>query len=207
MKKSLNQTALEADEQREREANEARAKALGEGEAPPRAELHTWPDGSQAIGVPPFPEKSPKERAEVVEEDAIVASAVVPAGMPRSGEAAPVVARGITESQFKAKAEQQLESDYISGHDPHTVNPTSASDKPELANTDGTAGLESPDDVIENPTPEELAKIAAAIEPQGNFTPTDEQKAAAVAQVARETLGPIYPDEDTSKTTSKSKKR
>jgi hypothetical protein len=130
----------------------------------------------------------------------------IPHGMKQSGERPPVAPLGTTESEFKAKAEQQLAADVASGHDPHTVNPTSASDKPELANTDGTAGLEDPEKAPDLPTPEELAKIAADIKPTGNFKATDEQKAAAVAQVARETLGPIYPDAD-EKTEPAKKKR
>jgi hypothetical protein len=148
-------------------------------------EVHTYSDGSQVVGSPPFPDKSPKE-LEVIEK-ARIAAMTIPPGMKTSGEPAPSPGAGITEEEFKAKTEQQLRSDIEQGKDPHTINPTTSSDKPELAGTDGTVELgKQPEDI----TAEDLSRIASGIKPTGENV-TEEQVEAAAAQVARETKGPL----------------
>ena len=39
------------------------AAALANDEQPGKTEVHTYDDGTQVVGVPPFPAKSPKEIA------------------------------------------------------------------------------------------------------------------------------------------------
>lgn len=156
-----------------------------------RAEVHTYPDGSQRVGTPPFPEKSPLEDAADGVERVGVRPMNVPPGMAQSGERAPDPATGTTAEQFVGKVQQQLESDDASGKDPHTINPTTSSDKPQLAGTSVISAdmLEKSAQIADNPTAEDLEAIAKQIKPEGDFSP--EQVEAAVTQVARETKGPI----------------
>ena len=166
-------------------------------EAAPQSEYHTWPDGSSAVGVPPFPDESPKQRAaRLADEHAIAHGAhLIPHGMKRSGEAPAIGAAAMTETGFEEKVGQQLASDIASGKSPDTINPTTASDKPELA---GIAAAPIGEDVVlpADPTPEELAKVAASIKPGSDLArdPTPEEVEAAVTQVARETKGPVVVD-------------
>jgi len=176
-------------------AENRKARAAEEAEATPRTEVHTYADGSQRVGVPPFPEKSPIE--EEAEEKRKATPMHVPPGMKQSGEPAPTAPGGVDLDALKAKAEEQLTSDVMSGKDPHTPNPTTASDKPQLA---GETGVVTADQLeagavtaAAEPTAEKLATIAAQIEPKGDIEATDDQKAAAVAQVARETKGVVAP--------------
>jgi len=172
-----------------------------EAESVTKAEVHTYADGSQRVGVPPFPNESPLE--EQAEEKRRSTPMVVPQGMKQSGEVPAPVAPGADLDALRERAEEQLTSDVISGKDPHTPNPTTASDKPELAGETGVMTA----DMLEGgapvasaePTAEELATIASQIEPKGNIEATDEQKAAAVTQVARETKGAIAPAPTSSK--------
>ena len=166
-----------------------------EAESVTKSEVHTYADGSQRVGVPPFPKESPLE--EVAEEKRRATPMTVPQGMKQSGEVPATVAPGADLDALRERAEEQLTSDVLSGKDPHTPNPTTASDKPELA---GETGVMTADMLEGNapaasaePTAEELATIASQIEPKGDIEATDEQKAAAVAQVARETKGAIAP--------------
>jgi hypothetical protein len=174
-------------------AENRRARAQEEADSVPKSEVHTYADGSQRVGVPPFPEKSPIE--EDAEEKRKATPMNVPAGMKQSGEPAPAAPGGVDLDALEARATEQLTSDVLSGKDPHTPNPTTASDKPQLA---GETGVVTADQLesgavtaAAEPTAEELATIAAQIEPKGELDATDEQKAAAVAQVARETKGVV----------------
>lgn len=171
----------------ERAQKLAEAKRAYEAVEPaPRSELHTYPDGSQRVGTPPFPELSPIQEAEAKLERVGAPPAAPmqpPPGMPTSGAAVPASPVGITTEQLAAKAQEQLDSDVMSGKSPNTPNPTTDSNKPELA---GTAGDLPPAE----PTPEELEAIAASIQPSAEGA-TAEQAEAAVTQVLRETKGPI----------------
>lgn len=174
-----------------------------EGEAPAAAdvaegtgatEVHTYPDGSQVVGVPPFPDKSPLEQ--VADEKRRATPMIVPTGMKQSGEVPAAAAPSADLDALKERAEEQLTSDVLSGKDPLTPNPTTASDKPELAGETGVVTADQLEDgtvaaAAAEPTAEELATIASQIEPKGDIEATDEQKAAAVTQVARETKGPV----------------
>jgi hypothetical protein len=159
----------------------------------PRAEVHTYPDGSQRVGVPPFPKESPLE--ETAEDKRRVTPMTVPQGMKQSGDVPAAAALGTDLDALRERAEEQLTSDVISGKDAHTPNPTTSSDKPQLAGESGVVTadqLESGANLASaEPTAEELATIANQIEPKGNIKATDEEKTAAVAQVARETKGVI----------------
>ena len=155
-------------------ADNRKARAEAEAEATPRTEVHTYPDGSQRVGVPPFPEKSPIE--EEAEEKRKATPMHVPPGMKQSGEPAPALAGTVDLDALAARATEQLTSDVISGKDPHTPNPTTASDKPQLA---GETGVVTADQLeagavtaAAEPTAEELATIAAQIEPKGDILPT-----------------------------------
>lgn len=164
-----------------------------EAESVLKAEVHTYADGSQRVGVPPFPKESPLE--EQAEEKRRATPMTVPQGMKQSGEVPAAAAPGADLDALKERAEEQLTSDVLSGKDPHTPNPTTASDKPQLAGETGvvTADMLEGDALAApaEPTAEELATIASQIEPKGDIEATDEQKTAAVAQVARETKGVI----------------
>lgn len=170
-----------------------KAAADEEAAATPKSEVHTYADGSQRVGVPPFPDQSPLE--EQAEEKRLGRPMVVPQGMKQSGEVPAAAAPGADLDALAARATEQLTSDVMSGKDPHTPNPTTASDKPQLA---GETGVVTADQLEAGavtaeaePTAEELATIAAQIEPKGDIEATDEQKTAAVAQVARETKGVV----------------
>ena len=147
-------------------------------------QVHTYPDGTQVVGMPPFPAKSPKEEA--TEAAAPIPRMHVPQGVKQTGEA-DAVDTSTTREQFEAKVAQQLKADVMSGKDPETPNPTTDSAKPALANV-VTA------DQVENayiePTAEDLEKLAHSIKAEG-VDATEEEKEAAVLQVARETKGPI----------------
>lgn len=164
-----------------------------EAEGLTKAEVHTYADGSQRVGTPPFPEKSPLE--EQAEEKRKATPMNVPQGMAQSGVVPTAAAPGADLDALKERAEEQLTSDVLSGKDPHTPNPTTASDKPELAGESGVVTADQLEDgtvtAAAEPTPEELATIASQIEPKGDIEATDEQKAAAVTQVARETKGAV----------------
>lgn len=157
-------------------------------------EIHTYPDGTQVVGTPPFPAQSPRERSTAPAAEDRPRPMHVPHGRPTSGEAAPMVTDNSAEV-FKAKVVQQLESDVQSGKDPHTPNPTTSSDKPELANVAHPDELE--DATIQPLTEADIAKAAKGVNVEGA---TEDQKEAAVLQVARETKGAIP-----AKTTAKKK--
>lgn len=148
----------------------------------PTSEVHTYPDGTQVVGVAPFPAKSPKEGAPV--EVNAAARMYVPPGVKTSGQADAVVADNSPEA-FRAKVDQQLKSDIASGKSPDTPNPTTSSDKPQLANMVTANSLES---INPEPTAEDLERMAKSIKADGA---TDDEVEAAVIQVARETPGAI----------------
>lgn len=190
----------------QKERDERVAREQDEQEQAQLSEVHTYPDGSQRVGVPPFPEESPLEEearlGAAADQGPGVRGMYIPPGMKTSGATPPPSGGNTTEEEFRAKAEQQLTSDLMSGKSPNVANPTTSSDKPELANA--TADTSSQDVVMSaDPTPEELEAIAASIEPKGNIEATDEEKLAAVQQVARETMGPVVANE---KPAGKSKK-
>jgi len=57
-------------------------------EAVPQSEFHVWPDGSSAVGCPPFPDESPKQRAARAAREHAVAHTgadMIPPSMKRSG--------------------------------------------------------------------------------------------------------------------------
>lgn len=171
------------------------AASLAAEDPPGRSEVHTYADGTQVVGVPPFPAKSPKE---VADEEARTASTMfVPHGMKQSGvNTSDLVVSGMTPERAKWMAEQQLTADVLSGKDPHTPNPTTASDKPVLAGTGNviTAGDVESKAVLSPSDPEDLKKVADKIEPKGNIKASDEQKEGAAVQVIRETGGPVVVD-------------
>jgi hypothetical protein len=129
----------------------------------PRSEVHIYPDGSERVGQPPWPEKSPLEEITEQKRAEAAPGMAIPQGMPTSGERPPAPQSGITEEEFKAKAEQQLNSDLQIG---------------------------------DNLTAHDMQAIAASIQPDGDLEATDEEKAAAVAQVEREVGVPMVKDED-----------
>ena len=147
----------------------------------PANEIHTYPDGTQVVGTAPFPAKSPKES--LVAADPAPVAMRVPTGVKTSGAATPAVADNSAEV-FKAKVEQQLASDKASGKSPDTPNPTTSSDKPELAAVTTADELDS---TVTGAASPDLHKLTKGI--KGDYTP--EQKDAAVLQVARETKGPV----------------
>lgn len=160
--------------------------------------VHTYPDGSQRVGTPPFPKLSPlEESARAANEPGPGATPMyVPKGFKTEGEAAPAAATGLTADQFKAKVEQQVESDVSAGKDPNTPNSTTSSDKPELV---GTVPVEDGVEGLDPANPKDLDKLASGVKP--DVKATDEQIRAAAVQVARETKGVI-----TAKTDKKSTK-
>lgn len=194
------------------EERERRRLAVQPGEEmPPVSEVHTYKDGSQVVGVPPFPDKSPLERD--AEQKRTHAAAhggagpgavgmAIPHGMKTSGEAAPTPVPTVTAEGFKKAVEQQLTSDVTSGKDPHTPNPTTSSDKPQLAGTAGIPGAgTNPKQVLSaDPSAEELQKIAGQIKPTGEAVKgaTKEEIEAAATQVAREIKGPVVADDKSS---------
>lgn len=171
---------------------QALAKAAQDSQdAPARSEVHTYADGTQVVGVPPFPAKSPREQE--AETKRGIAPMHVPPGMPQSGvPVADLGGAGITQEEAEFAAQQQLTADVLSGKDPHTPNPTTSSDKPMLA---GTGNVITAGDVegtlSAEPTVDDLKAIAASIEPSGNIDATDEQKEGAAVQVVRETKGAV----------------
>ncbi len=174
------------------------------GEAP-RTEVHTYPDGSQRVGVPPFPKESPLE--EVAEEKRLQRPMAVPPGMKTSGAAEPEAGPNAADV-IRERAVEQLTADVMSGKEPETPNPTTSSDKPELAGESGVVTADQLESGLApvasaEPTAEELQKIAEQIEPKGNIEATDDEKAAAVAQVARETKGVIAADKPATKGSKK----
>lgn len=186
------QQQLDADSEKAR-----RARINGDDEPVPQTEVHTYPDGSQVVGVPPFPEKSPKERALTEKED--VRPMHIPKGVKTSGEAAASESGSLTAEQFREKVEQQVEADVTSGKDPATPNPTTSSDKPALANTVTADQVEK----SFNPeNPQDLDRLTKGVKP--DVDATDEQIAAAALQVARETKG-LVSDEKTPAAGKKSK--
>lgn len=198
---------LEADRRAAAARGDRDAIEAGETGAQQPTVVHTYPDGSQRVGVPPFPEKSPLEE-ETAEKRQVANGMVIPPGMKVEGEAVVASGVGITAEEFQAKAEQQLQSDITSGKSPSTINPTTASTKPLLAGTDGhvldavdagATGTSAVGDLGNNEAPVDLNAIAAQIEPQGDFEATDEQKEAAVAQVAREVGVPVVDGDKTDK--------
>lgn len=171
------------------------AAALANDEQPGRTEVHTYADGTQVVGVPPFPAKSPKEIA--ADEARAPSVMAVPHGMKQSGVATSDLAvNGLTPEQAKWAAEQQLTSDVLSGKDPHTPNPTTASDKPILAGTGNviTAGDVEGAVVAVPSDPEAIKKVADAIKPKGEAEATPEQKEGAAVQVVREAAGAVVVD-------------
>lgn len=178
------------------------AASLAQDEQPGRSEAHTYPDGTQVVGVPPFPAKSPKERE--AEEKRGFTPMHVPMGMKQSGVVVSDLAvNGLTPEQAEYAAQQQLTSDVLSGKDPHTPNPTTSSDKPILAGTGNVITAGDVEGVKAAPaaTPEDLASIADKIEPNGakNLPATPEQKEGAAVQVVREAAGAVVVDTKKSK--------
>lgn len=151
--------------------------------------VHTYPDGSQRVGTPPFPKLSPTEElAKAANEPGPGATPMyIPKGFKTEGEAAPQNPSGLTAEQFKEKVAQQVESDVISGKDPQTPNPTTSSDKPELAGVVPTEG-----EGLDPADPKDLEKLASGVKP--DVDATDEQIKAAAVQVARETKGVVVAD-------------
>jgi hypothetical protein len=173
-----------------------RHRAASEPESATNSQVFTYPDGSQRVGLPPFPKESPLEQdlRTKNEESATPTPMHIPHGMKTSGEPAPAEnGTSVTVDQFKARVKQQVESDVTSGKDPATPNPTTASDKPELANVTTADALQAASEPV---TAEDLAKIAVNIKPDVEATP--EQIEAAALQVARETKG-VIPDAKASK--------
>lgn len=191
------------------EEQERRRLAVQPGEdVPPVSEVHTYPDGSQVVGVPPFPDKSPLERDAELRRQHAAAHGIGPAavgmqiphGMKTSGAPAPSPVPNITESGFKAKVQEQLESDLTSGKSPDTPNPTTSSDKPALAGTARVEGATAKEVLSGEPSTADLQKIAAQIKPTGEAVKdaTKEEIEAAVTQAAREIKGPVVADDKTS---------
>lgn len=176
--------------------------AQDSGDQPVRTEVHTYSDGTQVVGVPPFPAKSPRELE--ADEKRSHSPMAVPMGMKQSGVVmSDLNVIGLTPDEAKFAAQQQITSDVLSGKDPHTPNPTTSSDKPVLA---GTGNVISAGDVESvslstNPTAEELADLADAIEPNGakNLPATDEQKEGAAVQIVRESAGAVVVPKKTAK--------
>lgn len=151
----------------------------------PNNTVHTYPDGTQVVGTPPFAKESPAQR--VADVAPAARPMAIPPGTPTSGvDPATVGVSGETAEQLAERASQQLTSDVLSGKDPHTPNPTTASDKPQLA---GTGNVVRADEI--EITQRDLDKIASEIKPEGNVTATKEEKQAAAVQVARETKGVV----------------
>lgn len=181
---------------------QALAQAAQTGDQPGRTEVHTYADGTQVVGVPPFPAKSPRELE--ADEKRSHSPMNVPMGMKQSGVVmSDLNVIGLTPEEAKFAAQQQITSDVLSGKDPHTPNPTTASDKPVLAGTGNviTAGDLESASIPVNPTAEDLAKIAASIEPNGakNLPATDEQKEGAAVQIVRESAGAVVVPKKTAK--------
>lgn len=171
------------------------AAALANDEQPGKSQVHRYADGTEVIGCPPFPAKSPKEiAAEAARAPSLMA---VPPGMKQSGVAVSDLAvNGLTPEQAKFAAEQQLTSDVLSGKDPHTPNPTTTSDKPILAGTGNVvSGGDVEGAVVAVPTdPEAIKEVADSIKPKGDVEATDEQKEGAAVQVVREAAGAVVVD-------------
>lgn len=175
-------------------------RARDEAEDAPRSTLHTYADGSQRVGTPPFPELSPKE------ETSAMARGETPARMQRPQPGQPVsgvdpadVENGVTEGDTALRAQQQLTADVLSGKDPHTENPTTSSDKPALAGEDNVIRADALEQTLTptgEATAETIEQIAASIEPSGNLDATDEEKEAAAVQIARETRGAVTAGDD-----------
>jgi len=161
-------------------ASELVRRQRGDDEVP-TSELHTYADGSQRFGVPPFPAKSPLEEEAESKAGTSPTPAAVPQGMKTSGEVAPAATGQITKDQFRAKVEQQVESDVLSGKSPDTPNPTTSSDKPELA------GVAQVMEGLDPADPDDLKKLASGVKP--DVKATQEQIDAAATQVAREVKG------------------
>lgn len=144
-------------------------------------EVHTYADGSQRVGCPPFPKESPLEEIGGDNQPSANPGMHIPQGVKTSGSAAPAEGTQVTAEQFRARVERQVESDVMSGKSPDTPNPTTASDKPELA---GVA------QVVEgkNPAnPADLKSLVSGVKP--DVKATKEEIDAAATQVARETAG------------------
>lgn len=154
--------------------------------------VKTYPDGSQRVGTPPFPALSPlEESAKAANEPAAAPTPMyIPKGMKTEGEANVTGPSGLTQEQFRAKVEQQVESDVQSGKAPNTPNPTTSSDKPELAGA-APADLEG----LNPANPADLKKLAAGVKP--DVDATQEVIDAAALQVARETKGLVGGDTKT----------
>ena len=174
--------------QLDKEANAAANRAAADRRDDEKVEgptVYTYPDGSQRVGTAPFPKESPLEQAAGSSNEPAAGPTpmYIPKGMKTEGEADAVVPSGLTKEQFQKKVAQQVESDVASGKDANTVNPTTSSDKPELAGVaDAVEGL--------NPgNSDDLKKLTAGVKP--DVKATKEQIDAAATQVARETKGVI----------------
>ncbi len=210
-KKSEAEQAVGAEVERDNEWRKSRTQDLQEAVTEERdgSTVHTYPDGSQVVGRPPFPDKSPLELAaeQRRNEGAKPPTPMfIPPGTPLSGEKPPVAGAGVTSEQLAAQAGQQLQSDVVSGKDPNTINPTTASDKPELAGTSGTIVASDLEQGLTLDDPKVRDEIAAQIEPSGNIEASEDEKNAAVAQVIRENKGTLVEESDTSDSAKKSKK-
>lgn len=147
----------------------------------PEREIHTYPDGSQRVGAAPFPAKSPLEEAGGTGESAIKPGMHIPQGVKTSGATAPAEGTNVTTAEFRARVEQQVAADVLSGKSPDTPNPTTASDKPELAGVAAVVDGKDPGN------PDDLKALTAGVKP--SVKATKEQVEAAATQVARETAG------------------
>lgn len=155
--------------------------------------LYTYADGSQRLGRPPFPPKSPKE-----EEAEARRNGNITPQMPQQGQTVAGVdpgsvstaQPGMTPEQAAFAAQQQLTSDVLSGKSPYTPNPTTSHDKPNLAGADNVLqGGEAELQANAEPTQADLDRIASQIEPAGNIEATPQEKEAAAVQVLRESKG------------------
>lgn len=153
--------------------------------------VHTYADGSQRVGTPPFPKLSPLEEVGGDGTPTARPGMHIPQGVKTTGAVAPAEATNVTEKQFRARVEQQVNADVLSGKSPDTPNPTTASDKPELA---GTANVVDGKDPA---NPADLKALASGVKP--SVDATQEEIEAAATQVARETGGLVVADKKATK--------
>lgn len=143
-------------------------------------EVHTYADGSQRVGSAPFPKESPLEASGGDGTPAAKPGMRIPDGIKTSGAAAPAEGTNVTTKEFKARVEQQLAADIASGKNPNTPNPTTASDKPELAGVAAVVNGKDPSN------PADLKSLASGVKVKGG---DKDMLDAAATQVARETGG------------------
>lgn len=172
----------------------------------PKSVVWRYADGSERVGTPPFPDLSPIEERESKLER-VGAPAMVQTtynGMEVQGPGAnlPTSRPGVSIEEMAERAQNQLNADLVSGKPVNIPNPTTASDKPELAGIGNLDAAEGTND----PTPEELAAIAAKIVPSAEGA-TEQQAKDAAQQVVRETGGPIQTEDSAKGSTAKPKSK